>query len=73
MLAFGPLRSVFQNRELNALADGMAERGIRMRRGLDEVLEEWVPKTEELNDDLDNKEEDEIEYNAKELRRLQPF
>ena len=40
LLAFGPLRAVFSARELNVLGDTMAERGIRMRVGLDEVVGE---------------------------------
>lgn len=74
LLAFGPLRSVFEGRELNSFAEVMAERGIRMRKGLDEVLEEWGPRMEGMdNGDLDNDQDDEIEFNARELRRLKPY
>lgn len=38
LLAFGPLRGVFQVHELKGLADTMAERGIRLRQGLEEVV-----------------------------------
>ncbi|KAF5385409.1 hypothetical protein D9757_005389 [Collybiopsis confluens] len=69
LLAFGPLRSVFQNNELNTLAETMIERGIRMRRGLDEVLQDWGPRRMD-EEDVDDKDDDEIEYNANELRRL---
>ncbi|KAF9076152.1 NRDE-2, necessary for RNA interference-domain-containing protein, partial [Rhodocollybia butyracea] len=73
LLAFGPLRSVFEGSELKRLAEAMAERGIRLRKGLDEVLEEWGPEVERM-DEVDNSEEDsEIEYNAKELQRLRPY
>ena len=50
----------------------MAERGIRMRRGLDEMLEGW---TEEVEDNRPESSgtEDEIEHNARELRRLMPY
>ena len=68
LLAFGPLRSVFQVHELNALAETMAERGIRLRQGLD-VIESGVVEA----DEEDNESEDEIEHNARELRRLMPY
>ena len=70
LLAFGPLRSVFQVHELNALAETMAERGIRLRRGLENVIESGV---EEADGQEDNESEDEIEHNARELRRLKPY
>lgn len=73
MLAFGSLRGVFDGRELDALAETMAERGIRMRKGLDEVLEEWEPEKQKNDEAVNNNEDDEIEYNAKELRRLRPY
>ena len=70
LLAFGPLRSVFQVHELNALADTMAERGIRLRRGLENLIESGVA---EAGGEEDNESEDEIEHNARELRRLLPY
>ena len=70
LLAFGPLRSVFQVHELNALADTMAERGIRLRRGLENVIESGIVKADVQED---NESEDEIEHNARELRRLMPY
>lgn len=76
LLAFGPLRSLFTPRELNELGDTMAERGIRMRRALDEAVEGWVESNTRLplstEDDVERGEE-EIEYNARELRRLRPY
>ena len=75
LVAFGPLRSVFTPRELNELADTMAERGIRMRQGLDEALVGWAdPASRRLAMDSDDDDAvDEIEYNARELRRLRPY
>jgi hypothetical protein len=70
LLAFGPLRSVFQVHELNALAETMAERGIRLRRGLENVIENGIVEADEQED---NESEDEIEHNARELRRLLPY
>ena len=69
-MAFGPLRCVFQVHELNALAETMVERGIRLRRGLEDVIESGVVEAERQED---NESEDEIEHNARELRRLMPY
>ena len=69
LLAFGPLRSVFGARELQSLCDLMVERGLRLRRGLEEVagsVPEEVVKEEIMA-------VDEIEQNAQELRRLMPY
>ena len=70
LLAFGPLRSVFQVHELNALAETMAERGIRLRRGLEYLIESGFS---EAGGQEDNESEDEIEHSARELRRLMPY
>ena len=72
LLAFGPLRPVFDARELNAFADTMAERELRMRKGLDEMLEGWEEEMEE-KDKYEEDSTDELEYNASELRRLMPY
>ena len=74
LLAFGSLRSLFDSRELRSLADLMAERGIRMRVDLGEVVGE--ANSESLKPAYMNDEDediDEIEYNAQELRRLKPY
>ncbi|KAI8980698.1 DUF1740-domain-containing protein [Trametes punicea] len=77
LLAFGPLRAAFGARELNQWADTMAERGVRMRMGLDEVAGEWTAENGAVERRRDNGEDeepqDEIEYNARELRRLMPY
>lgn len=74
MLAFGPLRSQFTPRELNELVDTMAERSIRMRRALDEVVEDWA-EPQRMSGRKEEMEwgEEEIEHNAEELRRLKPY
>ena len=52
----------------------MAERGLRLRQGLDEALEGWSdPATQGHLTASDEAAEDEIEYNARELRRLMPY
>ena len=74
LLAFGPLRAVFSARELNVLGDTMAERGIRMRVGLDEVVGEAGENNKGEDGSRGPEDsEDEIEYNARELRRLMPY
>ncbi|KAF9270085.1 hypothetical protein L218DRAFT_976056 [Marasmius fiardii PR-910] len=71
LLAFVPLRSVFTGRELNGLAELMVERGIRMRRGLDEVVSDWKGEADIGKEN--EEEEDEIEFNSRELKRLKPY
>jgi len=71
LVAFGPLRSVFSGRELNRMADAMAERGLRLRSGLEEVIERW--EIEGVDKGGMSESEDEIEEDAKELRRLMPY
>lgn len=71
LLAFGPLRSVFETRELMRVAEGMVERGLRLRKDVEEPAEIVVPAgSREM--DVDDGEKD-IEYNAEELRRLRPY
>ncbi|KAG2150143.1 NRDE-2, necessary for RNA interference-domain-containing protein [Suillus cothurnatus] len=74
MMAFGPLRSVFNARELDGFVDIMAERGIRMRKGVDEYIERMTGGDESGSDseDLDGSE-DEIEREARQRRLLMPY
>lgn len=52
----------------------MAERGLRMRQGIEEVLDGWaVGMVGREKEDEDDNELDEIEENAQELRRLLPY
>ena len=52
----------------------MAERGIRTRNGLDELLEGWKETTGlDVEMKSPDSDEDELEYNASELRRLRPY
>lgn len=73
LLASGPLREVFSARELNEWVETMAERGIRMRRGLDELLAGYVETRQVKAEVNDADGEDEIEQSARELRRLMPY
>jgi hypothetical protein len=72
LLAFGSLRSVFDARELRSLTDLMAERGLRMRVDLNEAIGEANLDGLAANN-RDEDIQDEIEYNAQELRRLMPY
>ncbi len=71
LLAFGPLRTVFEERELIQFGEAMMERDIRLREGLPAVgeVEDGTVKTEEDS----GEEGDEIEHDARELRRLKPY
>jgi hypothetical protein len=71
-MAFGALRPVFSASELNVFSDTMAERGIRMRRGIEEFLEGWVEEGAG-NEEEGGSGDDEMECNSKELRRLLPY
>ncbi|KZT30683.1 hypothetical protein NEOLEDRAFT_1126287 [Neolentinus lepideus HHB14362 ss-1] len=73
LLAFGALRSVFSPPELDGFAETMAERGIRLRKGLDEVLEGWTDPSRGMRETEDGYGEEEIEHRARELRRLMPY
>lgn len=70
LLAFGPLRSVFEPRELMKVVEGMVERGLRLRKDLEQPTEIVPADSRESDDDYG---EEEIEYNAGELRRLRPY
>jgi hypothetical protein len=67
---------VFKPRELTDFAETMAERGIRMRTGLDEVLAECkdVRISGQASDmEEDDYGEEDIERNADDVRRLRPY
>jgi len=74
MQAFNRLRPAFSAHKLKSLWEAMVERGLRVRRGLEDVIEEW-DDGKELH--IKGKEpdgvEDEIEYNSRELARLKPY
>ena len=70
LLAFGPLRSVFESRELMKIVEGMVERGLRLRKDLEEPAGITQAGSRERDDDYG---EEDIEYNAEELRRLRPY
>lgn len=73
MLAFGPLRSAFSTQELDAFVEVMAERGIRVRKSIDETRR--TTGGDEFGSDSEGLDgsEDEIEYEARERRLLMPY
>ncbi|KAI6007197.1 NRDE-2, necessary for RNA interference-domain-containing protein [Pisolithus albus] len=74
LLAFGPLRHVFKPHELHGFVEVMADRGLRMRRSLEEYTRNYREVRE--SDDLTGNPEasdDEIERDARERRRLMPY
>jgi len=60
-MAFRVLRSVSAIQELGLLIGLMAEQGLRLRQGLDEVLEGWNESGVKESDNDSDKEESEIE------------
>jgi len=50
----------------------MVERGLRIRRGLEEVIEGW-DDGKGTHVESEGVELDEIEYNSRELARLKPY
>jgi hypothetical protein len=52
------------------VAEGMVERGLRLRKDVEEPMEIVPSSSREGDDDYG---EDDIEYSAEELRRLKPY
>lgn len=70
MQAFDRLRPAFSAHELKSLWETMVERGLRIRKGLEEVIGGW---DEGKGTHMEDGELDEIEWNARELARLKPY
>ncbi|KAL5534334.1 hypothetical protein ACEPAG_796 [Sanghuangporus baumii] len=77
LLAFeDDLRNAYTRRELITLSDTMAERGIRLRYSLGEVLEIHGVDNRVKESDTGESEdeyEDELEYESRERKRLMPY
>lgn len=74
LLAFVTLRNEFLPHELNSLADTMAERGLRLRTSLDELLEKYGSRIDNTVEAVETEEgSNELEENSSELRRLMPY
>lgn len=69
LLAFGPLRGVFTTGELAGFVDMMAEKGLRVRRSLEEYG--WTGEGEREEDSDGDSDGDRDE--AEERRRLMPY
>lgn len=72
LLAFDQLRSAFTSTQLDAWANVMAERQIRTRTDVEELLVDWVPEGDSASES-ESQGELEIEHRAQELRRLRPY
>jgi hypothetical protein len=72
MEAFTRVRPVFSADELYTLWETMVERGLRIRKGLEEGFE-GLGDTKGPRVEDDGHELDEIEYNSRELARLKPY
>ncbi|KAL1748548.1 NRDE-2, necessary for RNA interference-domain-containing protein [Schizophyllum fasciatum] len=72
VLAFDALRPAFSVRELAELGDLMAERDIRMRRGVDEIEAGAAEESSGDESGTDGGDE-ELEQQASEYRRLMPY
>ena len=70
MQAFNRLRHAFSAYELKGLGEAMIERGLRIRSGLEEMIEGCV---EGKGSEDEGEELDEIEYDSRELARLKPY
>ena len=73
MQAFDRLRPAFSADELKSLWETMVERGLRIRKGLEEVIEGRDEERASRTDEGRDGELDEIEYDARELARLKPY
>ena len=72
MMAFHALRPAYNARELAELGDLMAERDIRMRRGLDEIEVGGAEESSSSDSESDGGD-CELEQQAREYRRLMPY
>jgi hypothetical protein len=72
MQAFNRLRTAFSAHELKSLWEAMVERGLRIRRGLEEIIE-GREDGQRAHEEPDGVELDEIEHNSRELARLKPY
>ena len=70
LLALGRLRGLFKSRELVTLVESMAERGLRLRGSIDELVDGLSDGVSELEDGV---ADEEVAERAAELRRLMPY
>lgn len=72
LLAFDQLRPAFTSTQLDSWTNVMAERQIRIRTDIEELLVDWVPE-KDSDSESESQGELEIEHTAQELRRLRPY
>lgn len=70
LLALGRLRGLFKSRELVTLVESMAERGLRLRGSIDELVDGLSDGVSELEDGV---ADEEVAERAAELRQLMPY
>ena len=71
LLALGRLRGLFKSRELVTLVESMAERGLRLRGSIDEMVDGGLSDgVSELEDGV---ADEEVAERDAELRRLMPY
>jgi hypothetical protein len=73
LLPFNQLRSVFTHTQLDFWISAMAERQIRTRTDIEELLVGWVPDEDSDSEAEPEGGEQDIESRAQELRRLRPY
>ncbi|KAG8824661.1 hypothetical protein FRC18_010478 [Serendipita sp. 400] len=73
MMAFGPLRSEFSARELNALVEVMVDRGVRMRRDLGGFLKGWIDPSALEDEEASNGGDMEVEAMVQAREQAKPF
>ncbi|CAE6511410.1 unnamed protein product [Rhizoctonia solani] len=73
LLAFDQLRSTFTHTQLDLWTNAMAERQIRTRADIEELLVDWTPDEDSNSEAESGAGEGEIEERAQELRRLRPY
>lgn len=73
LLAFDQLRSSFTPAQLDAWSTLMAERQIRLRTDIEDLLVDWIPEGNSDSEHISEEGDLEIEHRAQEYRRLRPY
>lgn len=73
LIAFGQLRTVFTARELNDMIAAMVDRGIRMRRDIQEQLEGWIDPSTAIEEDEHNAGDMEVERMLHGREQAKPY
>jgi hypothetical protein len=73
LLAFDQLRTTFTSTQLDTWTNVMAERQIRIRTDIEELLVDWASEESSDSESVSQGGELEIEYRAQEFKRLLPY